>query len=272
MGWMIAGIVAQTMFLFNHISFLGGAETYFWIASWGLALVCLYLHCFRPQVPLSLLILPLVLLLIGGGIWSELAHQKSDSLPADIKTFCKQCHVGTFLLATLSICVGFVAGLTFFVQNRKLKLNSAGSFRFLTKFFSTFPFSTLRLPTLEWSLSICRQSIASAMFLLGICVLSGFLMRPERDEFSYWTDPLVLGCSGMFFFLILVSRLGSVPLHEQEGQMVIRSIFIVFCFLVALLIGSLLLPRSHWNRPRTIDPPKNISQKNAISWELIVQF
>ena len=191
--WIVAGIVAHTAYLYDHhtavVATVDGIRSYFLVSAWGLALICLYLSCFHPKIPFGLLLLPITLLLVGV---SALVPGTPGSETFEIATLWRRLHAGSFFLATLGVCVGFVAGIMYLGQDHRLRKKQPSA-------------SILKLPTLEWSLSVCRQAMGASILLLGACIFSGLLLKPVRAGFTYWNDPLIVGSSMMFVFLLLFS-------------------------------------------------------------------
>lgn len=245
--WILAGLAAHTAYLYYQHSVsvvpIDGAESYFLVSAWGLVLVYLYLFCFHAGTPSGLVFLPITLLLIGGAILVP-GNVPDETLPgtiaasqAEIGSLWKRIHTSTFFLATLSVCIGFVAGLAYLIQDRRLRSKRA-------------PMVAIKLPTLEWSLMICRRMLGAAMLLLGACILSGLNLRPTPSAISP-TDPLILGTFLMFVFLLLFSGILSAGFLKKEGRYVAWLTFFAFLFLVCMLLLSILFSDAHWKRMRS---------------------
>ena len=231
LAWLLAGLVAHTAYLYYHHAVspvaVDGAESFFLVSAWSLILVNLYLACFHPKVPFGLVLLPIVLLLIGGAVLVP------DSASNASWSLWKRLHAATFLLATLSVCVSFMAGMLYLCQDRRLRRKQPTP-------------ESIRLPTLEWSLALCRRAMGASVFLLGACIFSGVLLRsgPDGAKLISITDPLILGTLLMFGFLLLFS----LNLFKAEGRNVARLTLLAFLFLIFVLTFGILVQDAHWKR------------------------
>ena len=156
---------------------------------------------------------------------------------ADPAFFLKPIHTVSILLTTLGVSVGFVCGVLYLVQDRRLRQKVIGQ-------------SLLRLPTIEWSRTACRHAIGVSLVFLGTCILSGVLMQPKMF------DPLVIGTLAMFGFLLLFSGVLSARFDKQEGRRVAILTLISFLFLVTIFLLAIFYQGSHWKtrEPETVSP------------------
>ncbi len=257
--WTIAGLVAHSAYLsYQHAvlqSAIDGAESYFFVSAWGLVLLYLYLRCYHPKTPFGFVFWPIILSLIVGGVL--VSRLPSPSVPAVVVTeavsqiapLWKRLHAGTFFFATLSVSLGFVAGVMYLTQDRRLRRKQPAP-RFL------------KLPTLEWSLSVCRQSIGASIFLSGACIFSGLNLRAGTvGEQVRWDDPLVFGTLLLFGFLLLFSGVLWGRFFKREGRHVALLTLSAFLFLVAILVLGLLLGGTHWNRDKKTSPITGVSAR-----------
>ena len=246
--WTVAGIVAHTAYLYFHhavtVATVDGSRSYFLVTAWGLAIACLYLSCFHSRKPLCLLIWPIILLLIFGGVvFPETKTPATlDPFPFDTAMLWRRLHTGSFFLATLTVCLGFASGMMYLLQDGRLRKKRRSGLQF-------------SLPTLEWSLTQCRRSIGASIFLLGICIFSGVVMRAERNTFLYWNDPLIVGTSLLFAFLVLFSGSLLFRRWKTEGRRVAVLTLLAFLFLVAILLLGVFFTNAHWQNasPRQHD-------------------
>ncbi|MDR2169576.1 MAG: hypothetical protein LBP59_05495 [Planctomycetaceae bacterium] len=251
---VIIGFVAHTIFLYynHHITtqdYINGAKIYFLMTSWILVLIYFYLSCYHRQIPFGLFFLPIAsLLIIGGVITTHISTAEqinSGGAASDIAAavlndhkspLLKMLHAITFLLATLSICIGFVAGLFYLVQDWRLRHKR--------------PVGILTLPSIEWSSSICRKTLGASTFILAATIYFGWLLlpQPKTQNIIALFDPLVAGTILMFIFLILFS--GILPLHifKTEGKQVAILTLITFAFLTLTLSCGILTKNSHWKK------------------------
>ncbi len=241
-AWGVAGFVAHSAYLFHKQAIFRNAidsmESFFFVTAWGLVLLYLYLRCFRPKIPFGLILWPLVLGLIWVGAAAappDGADVTPEGAVSPVVLMWKRIHVATFFLTTISVCIGFVAGLAYLIQNRLLR--------------SKLPPRFLTLPSLEWSLSVCRQSIGASIFLLGASIFFGLLLTPDRQNFLYWNDPLVVGTVTMFAFLLLFSGSLIFRRWKTEGNHVATLTLFAFWFLITILLLGIFSKNAHWQRP-----------------------
>ena len=160
------------------------------MAAWVLVVVYLHLAILHPKVPFGLFLLPLALGLIGAATFlansEPLAREPASKIWGAI-------HGISIVLATVSVLVGFVAGLMYFGQVRRLKHKRP-------------PAAGLRLPSLEWLQWANGRAIVVSVLMLGLGVLSGMVLNRinTRDEARRlaWNDPVILSTWLMFFWLL----------------------------------------------------------------------
>ncbi|MDR1480915.1 MAG: hypothetical protein LBJ00_18475 [Planctomycetaceae bacterium] len=245
---VLLGFAAHSIFLYyHHIStqnHSNGAETYFFMTSWSLVLVYFYLSCCHRKIPFGLLLLPIVLLLIIGGIvTSHIAPiQPADNTTTHNPPVLKMFHAITFFLATSSICIGFVAGLLYLVQDWRLRHKKT--------------IGILRLPTIEWSESICRKNLSASTFIIAATMFFGLLLQPQSNlpNSTILQDPLVIGVVLMFISLVLFSGILPLKIFKSEGKRVAVITLITFIFLITTLLFGILSKNAHWKR---ITPKEN---------------
>jgi ABC-type uncharacterized transport system permease subunit len=240
------GLAVHTFFLHQqHIAAanrIGGAEMYFFASAWGLVWVYLYLACFRPKIPFGLVLLPIILLLIGGGAFVAAVPDIKVEHTINIVSAVKMFHAGTFSLTTLAISIGCVAGLLYLIQDDRLRHKRIHAAAF-------------QLPTLEWSLAVCRQAMGVSVFSLGACIFSGLIIEPPFNKINEQVtigDPLVIGSIFMFGFLLIFSGLLSFRFCKTEGRRVAVLTLVMFLFLVFVLVFGLVQKNAHWKRSQQL--------------------
>ena len=166
----------------------------------------------------------------------------------------KQIHTASILLTTLGVSIGFVSGVLYLVQDRRLRRKITGDAR-------------LRLPTLERSRSACRRAIGVSLVFLGTCIFSGVLLQPKS---FFLGDPLVLGTLAMFAFLLLFSGVLTAKFDKQEGRRVAFLTLISFLFLVTILLFATFSRNVHWRKsPPTAPGTSALGYAVAVSAQAI---
>ena len=236
------GLVAHSAFLYHHQialesgKIVNSAVGFFLIAAWGLACVYLFLCCIYPRIPFGLYLIPIVLgLIFSGTFWAN----PEPYSPQSVGQLWRTVHGLSILLATLSVFVSFIAGAMFWEQQRRLKKKIADN-------------AALQWPSLEWTMVAVRHGIGFATGLLAIGIFSGLLLNHlilihERRMVSL-TDPLVIGISILFLFLL--AFLGTLTIYRplQEGRRIIALTTWCFLFLVSILLFALFYGNAHWSK------------------------
>lgn len=250
LGFAAAGFFAQTVFLIHRAaeatgSPLSSKQEWYLVAAWLLAGVYLYLAYFHPKNAFGVFLLPLVLGLIGVGI-----------LAADAQPFARESaskvwgaiHGASILLATVSMLVGFAAGVMYLSQAYRLKHKLP-------------PMRGLQLPSLEWLQRVNSRAILISLLLMGVGILAGVVLNLINYERQLsrlpWNDPLVLSTLGLFGWLVLSTAVGVVYKPTRQGRKVAYLTVVSFVFLVVALGIGMSVVTEHsgtsvdWERGRS---------------------
>jgi len=236
-----AGLVAHTAFLYYRAVNAAGAplsseKDWYLVAAWALVVVYLCLSVLHPKIPFGLFLLPLALALIGAGTFlattEPLAREPASKIWGAI-------HGVSIVLAAVSVLIGFIAGLMYLGQSRRLK-------------HKRLPAGRLRLPSLEWLERTNSRAIVASLAMLGIGVLSGMVLnlvnRGDDAARLGWSDPVVLSTWLMFFWLLASVVAIAVYRPARQGRKVAYLTVASFVFLVIMLAAGLLMDSRHWGR------------------------
>ena len=191
-GFAAAGLVAHSASLYHEAarcprSPLSSERDWYLLAAWLLVVVYLYLTVYHPKQAFGLFLLPVVLALIGVAYF--LATPASYPRESASRVW-GIVHGTSILLATVVVLFGFVTGLMYLEQARRLKRKRP-------------PIRGLGLPSLEWLRRANSRAIVVSLILLGVGVFSGMVLsRLSHAGRIPWNDPLVLGTLGMFLWLL----------------------------------------------------------------------
>jgi NADH:ubiquinone oxidoreductase subunit 6 (subunit J) len=122
----------------------------------------------------------------------------------------------------------------------------------------------LKLPSLEWSLSVFRISCVIAIGCLCLCALGGVLLNIHRDNvMSVWRDPIIVGTVCVLLILLFGSLkwLFRSP-RTTENRFVFMLVMVVFLTFLFLLIIVLASSNAHWNRKSA---PENTGESASVS-------
>ncbi len=239
--WTAAGLLAHTIFLFQlaHEEVTTGASRlvfsswYDWslLVAWGVAAAYLGLLLRRPQNATGLFLLPLVLILIG------LAIYVADRAPFErsaAEQVWRTVHAVSLLLGTVSVTLGFAAGLMYLFQSFRLKQK-----RPLPQWF--------RLPPLEWLQRFNREALLVSTIALAVGLLSGIVLnlrlKAGSGSLVDWTDPAVLSSLVLLSWLVASTLFESFYRPAREGRKVAYLTIASFVFLVLAL--SFVLATEH---------------------------
>ena len=230
-GFAGAGLFAHTVFLAYRAaesagSPLSGQQDWYLVAAWVLVVTYLYLTYYHPKTAFGVFILPLVLGLIG--VAALVPDAQPFARPSASQVW-GVIHGTSILLGTVSVLVGFAAGLMYLGQAYRLKRKLP-------------PQPGLRLPSLEWLQRANSRAILVALVMLGVGILAGgILNRINYDRHLTrlpWNDPFVLSTLVMFAWLLLSAGIGLFYKPARQGRKVAYFTLVSFVFLViALGIG-----------------------------------
>lgn len=231
LGFAAAGLFAHTVFLVYRAAQATGSplssnRDWYLLAAWVLALAYLYLAAYHPRNAFGVFLLPLVLGLVGVGSWLADAEPFARAPASQVWGII---HGTAVLLATVSVLIGFAAGLMYLGQAYRLKRKLP-------------PIRGLRLPSLEWLQRANSRAIVVSLLMLGIGIAAGVVLNliniNRHSGRLPWTDPFILSTMIMFAWLVLGSVVGVFYRPLGEGRRVAYFTVVSFIFLaVALGVG-----------------------------------
>jgi len=237
MGFAGVGLFAHTMFLANRAaaakrSPLSSWQDWYLLAAWVLVVVYLYLTYYHPRTAFGVFLLPFAL-----GLIAEARFASNARFPASKAWGI--VHGTSLLLAVVSVSVGFVAGLMYLEQARRLKHKLP-------------PLRGLRLPSLEWLQRTNSRAIVISALMLSVGVASGVVLnltnrsaensvQQEAAGLS-WIDPAVLATVAWLLIAIGISALYR---PSRQGHKVVCFTVVSFVFLVIALGVSLPVVTQH---------------------------
>jgi len=157
----VIGFVLHTFFLYQqHVAAtqpLGGAAMLFFASAWGLVLIYLLWLRRHPNIPFGIIVLPIALLLLGGG-YGAISTVATTGL--SLRSFAKMLHIISAAGFVIAVLVFTICRLLYFLEVRLLREKR-----------SLAP--PVKLPSLEWSMTISRVSLVIAGCCLGLCAVGG---------------------------------------------------------------------------------------------------
>ena len=240
-GWLlvgaIAGLAAHTIYLWvrgnqSQAAPLASPSDWLLLAAWVLAVVYLAAILYLPRAPSGLFLLPLVLALIA----ASLAASSEPFAPDRASRFWGNLHGSVLLLATVTVCVGFAAGVMYLLQSYWLKHRRP-------------PGSELRLPSLEWLERINTSALAVSALFVALGFISGLVLSAMQHQgeadYRLWSDPVVWSLAAMLVWLVAAEVFRLVYPAARRGRKVAYLTLASFGFLVIALASLLLLDNVH---------------------------
>jgi len=227
LGFAAAGLVAHTAYLYYQAvktpgAPLGSEQDWYMVAAWVLVVVYLYLLFYHPRTSFGLFLLPLVLVLIGVGKF----FAKEEYTRGPASKAWGIIHGASIMLAAVAVLVGFVAGLMYLSQSRRLKHKLP-------------PPRRLRLPSLEWLQRANSRAVVIAVLMLTMGVAAGSILNLMRADSTTgrlpWHDPVVLSTTIMLAWLLFALAAGALYKPARTGRKVAYFTIVSFVVLVIAL-------------------------------------
>lgn len=224
----VAGLIAHSLYLIanatSDVAILGSPENWYLVVAWVLAAFYLWVVFTAPNTAMGLFVLPLVLAVIvfaEGASHEPFAAQRASQ-------FWNALHGTLMMLATVTVCVGFIAGLMYLIQSWRLKRKLPPSPRF-------------RLPSLEW----LERTNSRALGISAVLVAGGFItgvvlsrIRHGGDaDYRLLADPVVLTLLLMLVWLVAAEVFRVLYPAARSGRKVAYLTLASFGFLVITLVA-----------------------------------
>jgi hypothetical protein len=234
-GSAAVGFVYHTGFLYQQhvvaVYPIGGAAMFFLASAWGLVLLYFLWTYYYPNIPFGITLLPLALLLLGGGYLSVSTFETTG---LSFRSFAKMLHAASAAGAMIAVSAACLCGALHLLEGYLLRNNRTLS-------------PPIKLPSVEWSASASRISLAIALCCLCFHLLGGILLLTDMNTMPMLFDPLIAG-TGCLLFILLLS-----PLHwlfrvnrTTESRFVLILIAASFLIILLVLIIALSSRHAHW--------------------------
>jgi ABC-type uncharacterized transport system permease subunit len=213
-------------------------------AAWLIAIVYFAALFYLPRSPTGVVLLPITLGLILSSHWAS-----TEPLASGQSLHIWGMVHGLMLLAgTVTVCIGFLAGLMYLAQSYALKHARSSA-------------NGLRLPSLEWLERINSRTLIVSALLIALGFISGVVMSiaKHRGEATYalWTDPVVLSLAAMMLWLVAAEVFRLVYPAARQGRKVAYLTLASFVFLVIALTSFTLLDTVHGPNRRAASNPQS---------------
>jgi ABC-type uncharacterized transport system permease subunit len=218
LGFAGAGLLAQVLYLgyraYTSVTAeqaslpLSSAFDWYLVAALAVVLVYLYSTIYHPDVAFGIFLLPLVLGLIAA------AEYLADDRPFTREVagqFWLTVHLASWLLGTVSVLVGFSAGLMYLVQWRRLKRKQ------------TAP-RGLRLPSLETLERLAGRTIGVSGVSLSVGFASAIILNLINQRQGLvavpWTDPVIWSTAAVTAWVIAAALFSAIYRPARHGHKV----------------------------------------------------
>ena len=241
LGFAGAGLLAHTLFLAYRAAKaseapLSSAFDWYLLAAWVVVAIYLYMIYYHPTAAVGIFVLPVVLAMIGMAQISD-----REPFPQDPAAQVWGILHGIFLLfGYVAVVVGFLAGVMYLLQARRLKRRQ-------------LPAGRLRLPSLEWLDGVNGRAIVLSAIFVAAGFVSGMVLNAvnHRQQLDYvpWNDPIVWRLGGMMAWLIVAALFSQLYRPANHGRKVAyltvaSFIFLAFTAILRPFVASEHSPQS----------------------------
>lgn len=205
----------------------------------GLAVCFFVYHLRRPDTVISFFYLPAVMAMIAVGV---VVRDQPPFSRSEATQVWRSIHGFAMMAGSMAVLVGFLAGIMYLIQSRRLKKHRAGS--------------GLRLPTLETLGRVNRRSLMFSTVSVGIGVIAGVIMNLNRWGQIGWTDGGVLLSTLLLGWLIAATLLEHLYAPAKQGRKAVYLTLASLGFFVLAMWG--VLSTQHGQSPK---PAENSSEQ-----------
>ncbi|MEL6109777.1 MAG: cytochrome c biogenesis protein CcsA [Planctomycetota bacterium] len=232
LGMMGIGIFTHVSFLFLRAIDVAVEDDRGLLASWaewslllalGLA-ICFVVAYFRQRdTIISFFFLPLILctILLGTQVGGWAPFTRNEAVDA-----WRSIHGLSMMIGTGAVLIGFLAGVMYLAQARRLKRKHAGSKRF-------------RLPTLETLDRTNRRALVISTGAVAVGVVAGIVMNLNLNAGGQvnWLDRGIVLSMVLFFWLVAATLAEFFYTPVSRGRKAVYMTLATLGFLVLALVS-----------------------------------
>ena len=205
------------------------------LLAFGLAICFFVYYLRRPDTVISFFFLPAVMAMIAVAL---MVRDQPPFSRSEATQVWRSIHAFAMMVGSIAVLIGFLAGIMYLIQSRRLKNHRAGS--------------GLRLPTLETLGRVNRRSLIFSTVAVGIGVIAGVIMNLNRWGQIGWTDGGVLLSSLLLGWLISATLLEHLYAPAKQGRKAVYLTLASLGFLILAMWGVLSTP--HGQSPKSTSP------------------
>ena len=250
-GIILAGFFAHTIYMVLQTQmqvagtglFMGSWAGWCFGAAWVLIIAYLWIRYRQPETLVGLFVLPMVICLIaaGTGLGPDLAFPSTKA-----RTVWNAVHGLSLLVGTATVILGFVFGVMYLIQTRRLKRKLP-------------PYRRVRFPSLEWLQESSEMLLLVSMVLLGVGLLSGIVVNLINQKIGEgvlpWDDPVIVSSGALFTWLLIATVFNLYYRPARQGRKVAYLVLASFIFLfveIGIVLGS-------GHATRELEEPKDLA-------------
>lgn len=218
----VAGLAAHTMYLISRQPPLIWQFSWLLFVAWVLTVFYLTGAIHHRRLSWGIFVLPLIIALLVLGLLLGKPPQEAYGLWQDellaVHKLWGPVHASLILLATIGLCIGFLASLMYLIQSHRLRVK-------------TPPGRGLRLLSLERLEAMNRRALVASFPLLTAGMLAGVVLILQGSDAVGWSDPRVLATIALWgvFVLLLYLRFAQHLRGRQVALLTIAA-FVVMLF------------------------------------------
>lgn len=248
-GFGIAGFVAHTFYLINrgqqaHLPpLLASTHDWMLVLAWVVVLFYLFLTLLQRDLAIGVFALPVVIALILSTYFMNLETNTLLGIERARRSW-GILHASLLVFGMVGVFVGFVSGMMYLVQHRRLKTGHRQT-------------EGLKMPPLEKLAQANRWSVIIAFLLLSLGFATGIYIgvsKIARDAARWYADPAII-LSGVFWVLLAVLFGWLVRHHRPAGKQVAWLTIYACGTLLLTIVGLLIVTGGFHNapaQPRTV--------------------
>ncbi|MDA7874957.1 cytochrome c biogenesis protein CcsA [bacterium] len=261
-GMMSVGLFTHVCYLLLRATTLEGVEgagqevgllatwsDWSLLVSLGLSIAFFVLHLRRPDTIISFFFLPAMMALLGLAI--ILGDRPPFSRTEAVEVW-RSVHAIAMMAGSIAVLIGFLAGIMYLVQSRRLKLKRAGS--------------SFRLPTLESLGRLNRRCLVGSTIAVGIGLIAGVVMNLNRWGNVGWTDRGVLLSTLLLVWLLGATGVEYFYAPASRGRKAVYLTLASGGFLVLAMIGVLTTSHGQSEQDSSSTEEVGLSPSAQIEW------
>lgn len=230
-----AGLLAHTFYLVSRSSnsqlppLVGSSHDWLLVLAWIGGLLYVLVVATQERLAIGLFLLPVTIGLVVMAMFVDSGAIEPDRQLAAHRW--GMLHAGTLVLGMGSVAAATICALMYLLQYQKLRGGKTRLHR-------------LHLPSLEQLTQVNRWLVVSAVVMLTIGLVTGFILTrvKPKDALSVfsWADPIVAGTTIVWALMVgILSWL--LTRKEQSGRQVARLTVVAGGFLLLTVFGLMLL-------------------------------